>query len=100
MEENELSTLVTVAFHVKVPPQHNGVFQVNIHGDTEETYIISPHPQLEEKNPNIFQHEIAIISDDEVDPFPLIAVTNLDHVKTLHIDKEKLWDLPDPRQIL
>ena len=78
VEETELGVPVTAAFHVKVPPRHNGVFQVSIHGETEGTYIIAPHPQLEEKNPNIFQHEIAIISDDEVDPFPLIAVTNLD----------------------
>ena len=90
MEENELGTPVMAAFHVKVPPQHNGVFQVNIHGDTEGTYIISLHPQLEEKNPNIYQHEIAIISDDEVDLFPLIAVTNLDHAKTLHIGKGEI----------
>ena len=42
---------------------------------------------MEEKNPNIFHHKIAIISDDEVEPFPLIAVTNLDQAKTLHIGK-------------
>ena len=52
-----------------------------------ETYIIAPHPQLEERNPNIFQHEIAIISDDKVEPFLLVAVTNLDQAKTLHIGK-------------
>ena len=87
VEENELGIPVTASFHVKVPPQHNGVFQVNVHGDTEGTYIIAPHPQLEEKNPNIFQHEIAIISEDKATPFPLIAITNLDHAKTLHIGK-------------
>ena len=77
------------AFHVKVPPKHNGIFEVKIHGETAGTYIIAPHPQSEEKNPNIFQHEIAIISDDEVKPFPLIAVTNLDQAKTLHLEKGK-----------
>ena len=45
---------------------------------------------MEEKNPNIFQHEIAIISDDDVEPFPLIAVTNLDQAKTLHIGKGEI----------
>ena len=69
VEETELGVPVTAAFHVKVPPQHNGVFEVKIHGETEGTYMITPHPQFEEKNPNIFQHEGAIISDDEVDPF-------------------------------
>ena len=62
---------------MKVPPKHNGVFEVKVHGETEGTYIIAPYSQLEEKNSNIFQHEIAIISDDEGEPFPLIAVTNL-----------------------
>ena len=70
--------------------QHNGVFKVKIHGETKGTYIIAPHPQLEEKNPNIFQHEIAITADDEVEPFPLIAVTNLDQAKTLHIGKGEI----------
>ena len=96
VEENEVGTPVTAAFHMKVPPRHNGVFQVNIHGDTEGTYIISPHPQLEERNPNIFQHEIAIVSDDEVDPFPLVAVTSLDHAKTLHIGKGEIIRFAKP----
>ena len=87
VEETKLGIPVMAAFQVKVPQQHNGVFEVKIHGETEGTHIIAPHPQLEEKNPNIFQHEIAIVSDDEVEPFPLIAVTNLDQAKTLHIGK-------------
>ena len=90
VEETELGIPVTAAFHVKVPPQHNGVFEVKIHGETEGTYIIAPHPQLEEKNPNIFQHEIAIILDDEVETFPFIAVTYLDQAKTLHIGKGEI----------
>ena len=80
----------------KVPPQHNGIFEVKIHGETEGTYIIAPHPQLEEKNPNISQHEIAIISDDEVEPFPLIAVTNLGLAKTLHIGKAEIVGFAKP----
>ena len=39
VEENELGLPVTAAFHVKVPPRHNGVFQVNIHGDTKGAHI-------------------------------------------------------------
>ena len=84
------------AFHVKVPPRHNGVFEVKIHGEMEGTYIITPHPQLEEKNPNIFQHEIAIISDDEVEPFPLIEVTNLDQAKPLHVGKGEIVGFARP----
>ena len=90
IEENKLGTPATAAFHVKVPPCHNGVFQVKVHGDMNGNYIITSHPQWEEKNPNLFQHEIAIVTDDEADPFPLAAVTNLDHAKTLHIGKGEI----------
>ena len=31
---------------VKVPPRHNGIFQVNIHGDTKGTHIISVNSQF------------------------------------------------------
>ena len=96
VEETESGLLVTAAFHVKVPPRHNSVFEVKIHGETEGTYIIAPHPQLEKRNPNIFQHEIAIISDDEVEPFPLIAVTNLDQAKTIHIGKGEIVGFARP----
>ena len=41
VEENELGFPVTASFQVKVPPRHNRVFQVNIHGDTKGTQIIS-----------------------------------------------------------
>ena len=88
VEETELRLPVTAAFHVKVPPQHNGVFEVKFHGETEGTYIIAPHSQLEENSPNIFHYEIAIISDDEVEPFPLKAVTNLDQAKRLMASKD------------
>ena len=87
VEENELGLPVTAAFHVKVPPRHNGVFQVNIHGDTKGAHIISANSQFLEKNPNVYQHEISIISDNDSQPFPLVAVTNLDFAKTLHIGK-------------
>ena len=53
-------------------------------------YVIASHPQWEEKNPNVFQHEIAIVTEEEVDPLPLIAVMNLDHTKTLHIRKGEI----------
>ena len=35
VEENKLGTSVTAAFHVKVLPCHNEVFQVNVHGDMD-----------------------------------------------------------------
>ena len=92
VEENGLGTPVTASFHVKVPPRHNAVFQVNVHGDIKGNYLITSHPQCLDKNPNVFQHEIAIVSvdEEEVDPFPLVVVTNLDHTKTLHIGKGEI----------
>ena len=96
VEENELGLPVTAAFHVKVPPRHNGVFQVNIHGDTKGAHIISANSQFLEKNPNVYQHEISIISDKDSQPFPLIAVTNLDFAKTLHIGKGEIIGFARP----
>ena len=96
VEENELGLPVTAAFHVKVPPRHNGVFQVNIHGDTNGAHIISANSQFLEKNPNVYQHEISIISDNDSQPFPLVAVTNLDFAKTLHIGKGEIIGFARP----
>ena len=96
VEENELGLPVTASFHVKVPPRHNGVFQVNIHGDTNGTHIISANTQFLEKNPNVYQHEISIITEGTDESFPLIAVTNLDFAKTLHIGKGEIVSFARP----
>ena len=96
VEENELGLPVTASFHVKVPPRHNGVFQVNVHGDTTGTHIITANNQFLEKNPNVYQHEISIVSDDSKQSFPLVAVTNLDFAKTLHIGKGEIIGFARP----
>ena len=102
VEENELGLPVTTAFHVKVPPRHNGVFQVNVHGDTKGTHIISANSQFLEKNPNVFQHEISIVSEESNHSFPLVAVTNLDFAKTLHIGKGEIigFARPESEEVL
>ena len=102
VEENELGLPVTASFHVKVPPRHNGVFQVNVHGDTKGTHIISANSQFLEKNPNVFQHEISIVSQDQSPSFPLVAVTNLDFAKTLHIGKGEIigFARPESEEVL
>ena len=103
VEENELGLPVTAAFHVKVPPRHNGVFQVNIHGDTKGTHIISANSQFLEKIPNVFQHEISIVSEESGQyNFPLVAVTNLDFAKTLHIGKGEIigFARPESEEVL
>ena len=96
VEEDELGMPVTAAYHVKLPPRHNGVFQVNIHGETNGTHVISTNRHLLEKHPNMYQHEIAIVSEEQKDTFPIIAVTNLDHVKTLHINKGEIVGFATP----
>ena len=87
VEEDELGTPVTAAYHVKLPPRHNGIFQVQMHGEMEGNHIISPNRHLQERHPNMYQHEIAVINSDTEHPFPLLAITNLDHVKTLKLSK-------------
>ena len=90
VEEDELGTPVTAAYHVKLPPRHNGIFQVQMHGEVEGNHIIAPNKQLLEKHPNMYQHEIAVINNDTEHPFPLLAITNLDHVKTLKLAKGEI----------
>ena len=85
VEEDELGIPVTALFHVKVPPRHNGVFQVNVYENSEDTYINSTNQQFEEKYPDVYQHEIAIISEVSVYSFSLLAMTSMDNAKTLHI---------------
>ena len=43
-----------------------------------------------EKNPNVYQHEISIVTEGADEAFPLIATTNLDFAKTLHIGKGEI----------
>ena len=96
VEENELGLPVTASIHVKVPPRHNGVIQVNIHGDTNGTHIISANTQFLEKNPNVYQHEISIVTEGTDESFPLIAVTNLDFAKTFHTGKGEIVGFARP----
>ena len=89
VEEDELGTPVTTKYHVKIPLRYSAVFKVNLHGACEGTKIISANKQLMEANPNAFQHEISIKPDDNK-YFPLVAITNLDHAKMLHLAKGEI----------
>ena len=51
---------------------------------------------LLEKHPNMYQHEIAIMSEENSGRFPLLAITNLDHVKTLHLAKGEVVGFARP----
>ena len=89
VEEDELGTPVTTKYHVKIPPRYSAVFEVNLHGACEGTKIILANKQLMEANPNAFQHEISIKPEDN-NYFPLVAITNLDHAKMLHLTKGEI----------
>ena len=96
VEEDELGIPVTASYHVKIPPRHNTVFEVNIHAETEGTQVIKGNKHLLEKHPNMYQHEIAMMSEEKSRRFPLLAITNLDHVKTLHLAKGEVVGFPIP----
>ena len=40
VKEDELGIPVTASYHVKIPPRHNAVFEVNIHAETEGMHVI------------------------------------------------------------
>ena len=96
VEEDELGIPVTAPYHVKIPPRHNAAFEVNIHAETQGTTVITGNKHLLEKHPNMYQHEIAMMSDVNSGRFPLLAITNLDHVKTLHLAKGEVVGFARP----
>ena len=96
VEEDELGIPVTASYQVKIPPRHNAVFEVNIHAETEGTQVIMGNKHLLEKHPNMYQHEIAMMSEENSRRFPLLAITNLDHVKTLHLAKVEVVGFARP----
>ena len=96
VEEDELGIPVTASYHVRVPPRHNAVFEVNIHAETQGTQVIMGNKHLLEKHPNMYQHEIALLAEENSEKFPLLAVTDLDHVKTLHLAKGEVVGFARP----
>ena len=96
VEEDKLGIPVTASYHVRVPPRHNTVFEVNIHAETQGTQVITGNKHLLEKYPNMYQHEIVILAEENSERFPLLAITNLDHVKTLHLTKGEVVGFARP----
>ena len=96
VEEDELGIPVTASYHIKIPPRHNAVFEVNIHAETQGMQVIMGNKHLLEKHPNMYQHEIAMMSEENSGRFPLLAITNLDHVKTLHLAKGEVVGFAGP----
>ena len=96
VEEDELGIPVMASYHVRVPPRHNAVFEVNIHKESQGMHIITGNKHLLEKYPNMYQHKIAMLAEENSEKFPLMAVTNLDHVKTLHLAKGEVVGFARP----
>ena len=96
VEEDELGIPVTALYHVRIPLRHNAVFEVNIHAETQVTQVIMGNKHLLEKHPNMYQHEIAILAEENSGRFPLLAITNLDHVRTLHLAKGEVVGFARP----
>ena len=96
VEEDELGIPITASYHVKIPPRHNAVFEVNIHVEIEGMQVIKGNKHLLEKHPNMYQHEIAMMSEENSGGFPLLEITNLDHVKILHLAKGEVVGFARP----
>ena len=58
--------------------------------------VIVGNKHLLEKHPNMYQHEVAILAEENSERFPLLAITNLDHVKTLHLAKGEVVGFARP----
>ena len=71
-------------------------FEVNIHAETEGTQVIMGNKHLLEKHPNMYQHEIAMMTEKNSGGLILLAITNLDHVKTLHLAKGEVVGFARP----
>ena len=97
VEEDDFGIPVTASYHVRVPPRHNAVFEVNVHAELQGTQLITGNQHLLEKHLNMYQHEIAIRSRKNNETFPLMAITNLDQVKTLHLHKGKVVGFARPK---
>ena len=96
VEEDELGIPVTASYHVRIPPRHNAVFEVNIHAKMQGTQVIMGNKHLMKKHPNMYQHEISIITEKNSEEFPLMAITNLDQVKTLYLTKGEVVGFAKP----
>ena len=96
VKEDELGIPVTASCHVKFPPRHNAFFEVNIHAELQRTQVITGNKHLLEKHPNMYHHEISIVTEGDSKTFPLMAITNLDQVKILHLAKEEVVGFARP----
>ena len=94
VEEDKLGIPVTASYHVRVPPWHNAVFEIDIHAEMQGMQVITANKHL--LNLNMYQHNISIITEKDSNQIFLIAITNLDQVKTLHLAKGEVVGFARP----
>ena len=58
--------------------------------------VITENKHLLEKHPNMYQHKVVILPDENSERFPLLAITNLDQVKTLPLAKGEVVGFARP----
>ena len=66
IEEDELGIPVTASYHIRIPPRHNAVFEVNIHAEIQGMQVITGNKHLLEKYANMYQHKIAILAEEKL----------------------------------
>ena len=68
--------------------------QIDLKGPCRNKHLL-------EKHPNMYQHKIAMMSEENSGRFPLLAITNLDHVKTLHLAKGEVvgFAIPESSEV-
>ena len=86
VSEDELGVPVVNQHTLRIPLRTSVVLQVEVCKETTGPQTIFPNRQLEEKHPNIYQHEI-LYKTGIKHKSAITALINLDQVKILHIPK-------------
>ena len=88
VNEDELGIPVVNQHTLRIPPRTSVVLQVEVCKETTSgPCTIFPNRQLEDKHPNIYQHEILYKSGIN-NRTGITALINLDKVKILHIPQK------------
>ena len=95
VSEDELGVPVVNQHTLCIPPRMSVVLQVEVCKETSGPQTIFPNKQLEDKHPNIYQHEILYKAGIK-HKLAITALINLDQVKILHIPKNTVVGFARP----
>ena len=95
ISEDELGVPVVNQHTLRIPPRTSVVLQVEVCKETTGPQTVFPNRQLEDKHPNIYQHEILYKAGIEHES-AITALINLDQVKILHIPKNTVVGFARP----